>query len=152
MKNVKLLFLALLYNACLLAQAPDPLYDKSLADSLGADEYGMKYYIFVILKSGTYNPIDKQLRDSLFRGHMDNINRLVHLNKLVVAGPMEKNDNNYRGIFILNVKTREEAKELLEADPTIKNHIFDAELYEWYGSAALPLYLKANDRISRSKH
>jgi uncharacterized protein YciI len=135
-----------------LAQAPDPLYDKSLADSLGADEYGMKYYIFVILKSGTYNPIDKQLRDSLFRGHMDNINRLVHLNKLVVAGPMEKNDNNYRGIFILNVKTREEAKELLEADPTIKNHIFDAELYEWYGSAALPLYLKANDRISRSKH
>lgn len=152
MKYVKLLFLALFYNACLLAQAPDPLYDKSLADSLGADEYGMKYYIFVILKSGTYNPIDKQLRDSLFRGHMDNINRLVHLNKLVVAGPMEKNDNNYRGIFILNVKTREEAKELLEADPTIKNHIFDAELYEWYGSAALPLYLKANDRISRSKH
>jgi uncharacterized protein len=152
MKNVKLLFLAIMYNACLLAQTPDPQYDKNLADSLGADEYGMKSYIFVILKSGTYNPTDQQLRDSLFRGHMDNINRLAKLNKLVVAGPMEKNDHNYRGIFILNVKTTEEANQLLEADPTIKNHIFEAELYEWYGSAALPLYLKAHDRISRSQH
>jgi uncharacterized protein YciI len=152
MKNVNLLFLVLLFGTCSLAQTPNQQYDKNLADSLGADEYGMKYYIFVILKSGTYNPTDQHLRDSLFRGHMDNINRLAHLNKLVVAGPMEKNDNNYRGIFILNVRTPEEAKELLEADPTIKNHIFDVELYEWYGSAALPLYMKANDRISRLKH
>jgi uncharacterized protein len=43
---------------------------------------------------------------------MDNISRLARLNKLVVAGPMEKNDHNYRGIFILNVKTPEEAREL----------------------------------------
>ncbi len=73
---------------------------------------------------------------------MDNINRLANMNKLVVAGPMEKNDHNYRGIFILNVKTTEEAKELLDTDPTIKNHIFEVELYEWYGSAALPMYIE----------
>jgi uncharacterized protein YciI len=151
MKNVNLLLLALFFSTCLLAQKPDQQYDKSLADSLGADEYGMKYYVFVILKSGTYNPTDQQLRDSLFRGHMDNITRLAHMNKLVVAGPMEKNDHNYRGIFILNVKTPEEAKELLAADPTIKNHIFEAELYEWYGSAALPLYMKSHERIAKSK-
>jgi uncharacterized protein len=152
MKNVKLLFLAIIYNACLLAQNPDARYDKNLADSLGADEYGMKSYIFVILKSGTNQPADKQLLDSLFRGHMDNITRMAKMNKLVVAGPMEKNERNYRGIFIMNVKNMDEAKELLEADPTIKNHIFEAEFYGWYGSAALPLYLKAHDRISRSQH
>jgi uncharacterized protein YciI len=152
MKNVKLLFFALLYNACILAQTPDPKYDKSLADSLGADEYGMKSYIFVILKSGPNQPTDKQLLDSLFRGHMDNISRMAKMNKLVVAGPMEKNDRNYRGIFIMNVNSIDEAKELLEADPTIKNHVFETEFYGWYGSAALPLYLKAHDRISKSEH
>jgi uncharacterized protein YciI len=151
MKKVKLLLIALLYHVCLVAQTPNPNYDKNLADSLGADEYGMKSYILVILKSGSYNPADKQLRDSLFRGHLDNIARLARLNKLVVAGPIEKNDNNYRGIFILNVKTPDEAKALLETDPTIKNHIFDTEIYEWYGSAALPLYMKAHDKIARSK-
>jgi len=35
-----------------------------------------------------------------FRGHLDNINRLVKEEKLVVAGPMCKNEKNYRGIFI----------------------------------------------------
>jgi uncharacterized protein len=152
MKNVKLLFLAVMYSACAFAQTPESDYDKNLADSLGADEYGMKSYIFVILKSGPNQPSDKQLLDSLFRGHMENIMRMAKMNKLVVAGPMEKNDRNYRGIFIMNVKDINEAKELLEADPTIKNHIFDTEFYGWYGSAALPLYLKAHDRISKSQH
>jgi uncharacterized protein YciI len=77
--------------------------------------------------------------------------RLARMNKLVVSGQMKKNDHNYRGIFILNVKTLEEAKELLATDPTIENHIFEAELYEWYGSAALPLYMKAHERIAKSK-
>jgi uncharacterized protein len=150
MKKKYLLFFALLNGTLLMGQTPDLQYDKNLADSLGADEYGMKSYIFVILKSGTYNPTDQHLRDSLFAGHMDNISRLARLNKLVVAGPMEKNDHNYRGIFILNVKTPEEARELLDSDPTIKNHIFEAELYEWYGSAALPLYMKSHEKIARS--
>lgn len=151
MKNTNLLLIALLFNTCLLAQAPDPQYDKNLADSLGADEYGMKSYLFVILKTGTNQPTDKHLLDSLFRGHLDNITRTAKMNKLVVAGPMEKNDNNYRGLFIMNVKNIEEAKELLDADPTIKNHIFDTEFYGWYGSAALPLYLKSHDRIAKTK-
>jgi uncharacterized protein len=150
MKYMCMLLLAFLYNACLSGQTPNPRYDKNLADSLGADEYGMKSYIFVILKTGTNQPTDQHLMDSLFRGHMDNIISLARMNKLVVSGPMEKNDHNYRGIFILNVKTLEEAKELLATDPTIKNHIFEAELYEWYGSAALPLYLKSHDKIARS--
>ncbi len=150
MKTLSLLLVVLLFTTCLRAQTPDMQYDKRLADSLGSDEYGMKSYVLVILKTGTYQPDDKQLTDSLFRGHMDNITRLAEMNKLVVAGPMAQNDNKYRGIFILNVKTIEEAKELLDTDPTIKNHIFDVELYGWYGSAALPLYLKSHDRIAKT--
>lgn len=126
-------------------------YNKQLADSLGADEYGMKAYILVMLKTGPEKEPDKARRDSLFKGHLQNIGRLASIGKLVVAGPMMKNDKEYRGIFILNVKTREEALELLNSDPAIHSKLLDAELYSWYGSAALPLYLKMHDQIERTK-
>ena len=124
-------------------------YDVRLAKKLGADEYGMKSYVLVILKTGTNTTTDKQTLDSLFRGHMDNIQRLSAQRKLIVAGPMKKNPNNYRGIFILDVKTQDEAHQLLSTDPTIREKIFDVELYDWYGSAALPTYLPAHTKIEK---
>jgi len=63
-----------------------------------------------------------------------------------------KNDKSYRGIFIFNVKTMEEATALLEADPACKEKLLDAEIYVWYGSAALPEYMKAHEKIGRKKH
>ena len=123
-------------------------YNKSLADSLGADEYGMKIYVLVILKTGSATP-DKKTSDSLFAGHMKNIGRMANIGKLIVAGPLQKNDNNYRGIFILNVRTIDEAKALLETDPAVKAKVLDAELYGWYGSAALPLYLPEVPKVQK---
>lgn len=117
-----------------------PAYDKALADSFGADDYGMKNYVFVILKSGA-KTADKHTTDSVFSGHMRNIGRLAEIGKLVVAGPLGENDKNYRGIFIFNVKTKEEARELLKTDPALSSGLLDAELYEWYGAAALPAYM-----------
>ncbi|MBA2745209.1 MAG: hypothetical protein H0U44_03185, partial [Flavisolibacter sp.] len=58
-----------------VAQKENAAYDKALADSLGADDYGMKPYVLVILKTGSNQTENKMLRDSLFRGHMQNINR-----------------------------------------------------------------------------
>ncbi len=124
-------------------------FDSTLAKSLGADDYGMKSYIFAILKTGKSEVKDKALRDSLFKGHMDNITRLADEGKLTVAGPLEKNDLNYRGIFILNVSTIGEARELLKSDPTIKENIFDVEYFQWYGSAALPAYLETHKKIQK---
>jgi uncharacterized protein len=116
-------------------------YDKTLAKKSGADEYGMKSYFLVILKTGTNTSTDKELIALSFRGHMNNINRLVKEGKLVVAGPLAKNENNYRGIFILNnLKSLEEAEELLQSDLAIKNRLLDYEIFTWYGSAALPEY------------
>jgi uncharacterized protein YciI len=127
----------------------NPKYDKTLADSLGADEYGMKMYVLVLLKTGTAKIDDKKITDSLFAGHMKNIQRLADEGKLSVAGPLQKNDKNYRGIFILNVKTIDEANTLLQTDPTIKAQVLDAELYGWYGSAALPMYLPASEKVNK---
>ena len=147
-----LLLSAILFFSILsFGQTANTNYDETLAKSLHADELGMKMYVLVILKTGNNNVTDKTVRDSLFRGHFANINRLVALKKMIVAGPLEKNDRQYRGIFILDVSTFDEAQQLLEADPTIKQHVFVAELYNWYGSAALPEYLKTADKIWKRK-
>ena len=129
----------------------NPKYDKVLAEKLGGDDYGMKSYFFVILKTGNNKTEDKNLISESFRGHMDNINRLVKENKLIVAGPFGKNDKKYRGLFILNnIKTLEEAKDLLQTDPAIKVGLLDFDIFTWYGSAALPEYLPFSEKIWKS--
>jgi uncharacterized protein YciI len=149
MKIIILLFSALAISGLTKAQVYNSDYDSSLAKSLGADERGMKMYTLVILKTGSRHIEDKNKLDSLFRGHHENIKRLVNDGKLIVAGPFEDNTMSYQGLFILNVATKAEAEKLLETDPTVKEKIFDAEIYEWYGSAALSEYIKAHHKIEK---
>ncbi len=126
-------------------------FNKKLADSLGADEYGMRYYVLAILKTGPNKTDDKEKLNALFKGHMDNIDKMAKGGRLVVAGPMRKNANEYRGIFILNVKTIADAEKLLRDDPVIRERIMTADFYEWYGSAALPKYLPFHEDIRQKK-
>ncbi len=147
MKNIFTLAILCCLSFAANAQVQNPNYNKALADSLGADNYGMKQYVLVILKSGSNTTTDKEELNQYFRGHMENIGRLAKEGKLVVAGPLGKNDKSYRGIFILDVKTVEEAQKLVETDPAVKAKIFDVELYLWYGSAALPTYLDTHSKI-----
>ena len=147
----KIILSALCFYTCfqLLAQSHNS-YNKALADSLGGDDYGMKMFVLVLLKTGPAT-LDKKTTDSLFNGHMANIGRLASEGKLVVAGPLKKNDQNYRGIFIFNVQTIEQANELLITDPAVKAKVLDAELYQWYGSAALPMYLPYHAKVQRKE-
>jgi uncharacterized protein YciI len=142
-----LLFLAVSFLAA--AQEPSHEYDSTMARQLGADDYGMKSYVLVILKTGPADIQDKALRDSLFLGHFANMRRLAEDKKLVVSGPLAANERDYRGIFIFDVETVEEAEQLLKGDPTVAAGIFDTELYPWYGSAALPVYLETARKISK---
>jgi uncharacterized protein len=152
MKKTLVILMLLLYcKTVSFSQENLPNYNKALADSLGADAFGMKQYVFCILKTGTVKIDDKLKMNQLFVGHMENINKLANDGKLVVAGPFLKNDKEYRGLFILNVKTIEEAQKLLQTDPCIKEKIFEAELTPWYGSAALSEYLKIHKTIEKTK-
>jgi len=138
-------FMLIAFSA--FGQNTNPNYDAKLAEKLGADDYGMKSYMLVILKTGSNKTTDKAIKSELFKGHMNNISQLVEDGKLIVAGPFGKNDKDYRGLFILNVTSVEEAKLLLQTDPAIKAKIFDVEMIPWYGSAALAEYLAASDKI-----
>lgn len=145
------LIIVLFLTASLLGVAQDLSheYDSTMASQLGADDYGMKTYVLVILKTGPSDIQDKVLRDSLFKGHFSNMDRLAREKKLILAGPMTQNEQGYRGLFLFDVSTSEEAEELLKGDPTVVAGIFDAELFRWYGSAALPVYLDTAKKISK---
>ena len=133
------------------SQSINPQYDSTLAKKLGADEFGMKMYTLVILKTGTNTTEPKASKDSLFAEHLKNIRRLVDQNKLIIAGPFAKNENNFRGILILTISNLEEAKSLLSTDAAIRANLLTPELYNWYGSAAISEYLPASEKISKSK-
>jgi uncharacterized protein len=124
-----------------------PTYDAALARKLGADEHGMKMYALVLLKIGPRNDLSKEETASAFAGHMANINRLAAGGQLVFAGPLDKNER-YRGIFVFNVATIEEANALLATDPAVKAGALAGEVYLMYGSAALQEVTALHHRIS----
>ncbi|MGV2452602.1 UNVERIFIED_CONTAM: YciI family protein [Ralstonia mannitolilytica] len=153
MKSGTLLLAGLFLSAFSFAQekkAEKPKYNQELATSLGADKYGMKPYTIVMLTSGTTKIEDKAKMGELMKGHMSNIGKLANEGKIVVAGPfLEKNKENYRGMFIFNTKSKEEAEQWVKTDPAVQAGVFSYEIFPWYGSAALPLYLKHHDEISK---
>lgn len=150
---MKRLLLAIMLIAGLAganAQQQKAEYNPELAKEFGADDYGMKRYVLVILKTGSQVIEDKALRDSLFAGHLQNISRLADEGKLIVAGPLSANENNYRGIFILDTDSIELANEWLQTDPVIREKVLYADVYRWYGAAALPAYLEVQEKVTKT--
>lgn len=144
------LVLTLICAASVLAA--DPAFDPDLAKKLGADERGMRTFVLCILKTG---PKDAQIkgdeREAIFRGHFANIQRLADEGKLAVAGPFGKNDKGWRGLYIFNVSTIEEAEKLVVLDPAVKAGVFVPDLTPWYGSAAMLIVSETHKKIQKPK-
>lgn len=143
--------LMMLFSIQLSAQELNKNYDAALAEKLKGNDNGMKMYVLVILKTGANNIADKAKRDEVFAGHMMNIGRLAHAGELIMAGPLGKNDLNYRGIFIFNTESVEKAKELVMTDPAVKENVFDYELFPFFGSAAIQETVNIHNRITKYK-
>ena len=158
MSMAKLLFFGLLFVAifpCTIdAQKDDEQsskkYDADLAQKLGADEYGMKSYVFVILKTGKVKIEDKEESKEIFAGHFANMARLMKEGKLVLAGPFVDGEPK-RGIYIFNVTTIKEAEELVKTDPAVKAGVLNYELTKLYSSAALMKISEIHSTIQKTK-
>ncbi len=143
-KLIHLTIVIFAFSLCVLAQTDkksDPPktnsnYDAEAAKKVGADEYGMKQFVLVFLKTGPTKIDDNAKTQELFNGHLKNIIRLSDEGKLVLAGPFVEG-GTMRGLFVFDVRTIEEAKELVKTDPAVAAGILDAEYIKWYGSAAL---------------
>lgn len=123
-------------NAQSTTEPINPNYDSALAKKLGADDLGMRQYVMCFLKTGPLKVEDKAKQAELMKGHFGMINRLAKEGKLILAGPF-MDGGEFRGIYLFDVKTVEEAQKLTETDPSIKEGYFKVEFIKWYGSAAL---------------
>lgn len=143
--------LALLALLC-LSIAEGPVFDAELAKRLGADERGMKSYVLCILKTGPRDAeVTGDARKEVFAGHFANIGKLAEEGKLAVAGPFGKNEKAWRGLYIFNVATLEEAEKLVVLDPAVKAGVFVYELTPWYGSAGLMVVSETHRKIEKPK-
>jgi uncharacterized protein YciI len=126
-------------------------FDAALAQRLGADESGMRPYVLVILTSGPKKVEDPDLRKAMFAGHFANMERLAAEGKLALAGPFAKNDDGWRGLFLLAVKTVEEAQALTATDPVIMQGEMAAEYHPWFGSAAAMIIPETHAKLTPPK-
>lgn len=93
----------------------------------------MKEYYFVLLTKGENRTQDSATAAKIQEAHIANINRLAKEEKLSIAGPFG-DDGNWRGIFILNAKSLEEAKQWCETDPAIQAGRLQYEIHPWWGA------------------
>lgn len=135
-------------NMSTLTDTTSTSYNSELAEKLGADDYGMRQYVMAFLKSGPNPSADSTEAMELQRAHLDNISRMAEEGDLVLAGPF-MDSGEIRGIYVFDVRTVEEARELTETDPAIQSGALEMELRPWYGSAALMQINEIHGQISK---
>lgn len=92
----------------------------------------MRRYIMVFLMRGEKaQEFSKEELEEIQAGHMKNMTMLEEKGKLLVAGPFG-DDTEYRGIFIMDCETVEEAEALVASDPAIKAGRLRAECHPWW--------------------
>jgi len=125
-------------------------FDAELAQKVRADDYGMRQYVLVVLKTGPTKVPAGAERDEMFKGHFANMKRLAGEGKLALAGPFDGVDG-WRGLFILATSDIEEAKKLVATDPVVIKGEMVAEYHKYFGSAALMLVNEQHDKVAKKK-
>lgn len=102
------------------------------------DKEELKEYFFVMLKRGTNLINDKDSVSKLQAGHRANIRKMAEAGKLSIAGPFGDN-GDWRGIFIMNTQSIEEAKKLIDEDPMIRAGLLIYEIRPWWSKKGAKL-------------
>ncbi|MBK9096641.1 MAG: hypothetical protein IPM14_00695 [bacterium] len=122
MLKILLLTFLLLTSVCAFAQQEEN----------NSETPKLKQYYFVMLVKGPHrDDIDSLSLVKIQEGHMANINKMAESGKLQIAGPFG-DDGNWRGIFIFDVATEEEVRELLKDDPAIQAGRLAYEIHPWW--------------------
>lgn len=135
MKRLAICSLVLL-NALTVQAQEVPTYDAAKAQAWGANEQGLRPYVFVLLKTGPKRMPDGPARNEMFKGHFANMERLAKEGLLAYSGPLDGVEG-LRGLFIFATGDMEAARRAVDTDPVITSGEMVAELHKHFGSAAL---------------
>lgn len=106
------------------------LSQEVIAQENEEPKYEMKTYQMVFLYKGSNRNQDSLEVEKIQAEHLANIKRLADEEKLIVAGPF-LDDKDLRGIFIFDVETEEEVRDLVETDLAIKTGRLRYEIHPW---------------------
>lgn len=87
-------------------------------------------YLGFLTRGAKWTPEKTPATQEIQKAHLANINRLVEMKKLVVAGPFG-DDTNLRGIFVFRVASIDEAKALAETDPAVQAGRLAIDMHPW---------------------
>ena len=87
-------------------------------------------YLAFLVRGDKWTPEKTPATEAIQKAHLENINRLAEMKKLVVAGPFGDN-GRLRGIFVFRVGSMEEARGLAETDPAVKAGRLALILHPW---------------------
>lgn len=85
----------------------------------------------VFLRKGPHRNQDSTVAAKIQEGHLANIRLLADAGKILVAGPFD-NDEDLRGIFIMNCKDSLEAVSLVNTDPAVKAGRLIFDIKAWW--------------------
>jgi uncharacterized protein len=125
---LQLIIISLIFVLAKVSFAQDEFEMKN-----GDETFIIKKYYMCLLKVGPNREHDSATVAKIQEEHMNNISKMSKEGTLSIAGPFG-GKGELRGIFILNVKTQEEAEKLAAEDPAVKSGRLKAEVYEWWSA------------------
>ena len=100
-------------------------------------QYQMTTYVMGLLRKGPkWTAEDNAYTLSIQEGHMANIKKMAATGKLIVAGPFSDN-GDLRGVFIFKLKSVDEARAMVDADPAVRAGRLVVELHPWFAAEGL---------------
>lgn len=126
----------IIFSTLLIAAFFQPAFSQK-DSTVKKPEEKIKQFWLVVLKTG---PMDKEITDTvrrnkIFAGHFSNMEKLHGEGILKAAGPFGKNDFTWRGLFIIDCKTKEEAENYVKTDPAVAAGVFIVDIVPWYSQA-----------------
>jgi uncharacterized protein len=102
-----------------------------------AAEYEMTtYYMAFLYRGPKWTAEETAETKAIQKGHMENIQHMADIGKLVLAGPFTDN-TDLRGVFVFHDVTREEAEQLCANDPAVKAGRLRIELHPWFSAKGI---------------
>jgi uncharacterized protein YciI len=87
-------------------------------------------YLAFLTRGNKWTAEKTPATEAIQKAHLENINKLAEMKKLVVAGPFGDN-GRLRGIFVFKVDSIDEARSLAATDPAVQAGRLALQIHPW---------------------
>jgi uncharacterized protein YciI len=87
-------------------------------------------YLAFLTRGDKWTAEKTPVTEAIQKAHLENIQKLANMKKLVVAGPFG-DDGRLRGVFVFKVATIDEARALAATDPAVQAGRLALQIHPW---------------------